>query len=173
MTTLRQAVLEYLQMRRHLGFKLHEPGKGLLDFVRFLEQRRAPVITQTLALTWAQLPVHAQPAHWARRLSFVRGFARYHRATDPRTEIPAPGLLPFQPQREGLKYRDQGKNSTRGDDIFVGHSFLRLFVTHNGSAFSCRASLTRVERQRRRRRRGRCNTRARSAATPCWPAASP
>lgn len=93
MTTLRQAVHEYLGMRRHLGFKLHEPGKGLLDFVRFLEQRRAPVITQTLALTWAQLPVHAQPAHWARRLSFVRGFARYRRATDPRTEIPGPGAV--------------------------------------------------------------------------------
>jgi integrase len=99
MTTLRQAVHEYLRMRRHLGFKLHEPGKGLLDFVRFLEQRRAPVITQVLALTWAQQPVHAQPAHWARRLSFVRGFARYRSATDPRTEIPAPGLLPFQAQR--------------------------------------------------------------------------
>jgi integrase len=99
MTTLRQAVHEYLQMRRLLGFKLHEPGKGLLDFVRFLEQRRASVITQALALTWAQQPVQAQPAHWARRLSFVRSFARFRSATDPRTEIPAPGLLPFQPQR--------------------------------------------------------------------------
>lgn len=99
MTSLRQAVHEYLRMRRQLGFKLHEPGKGLFEFVRFLEQRRAPVITQALALTWAQLPVHTQPAHWARRLSFVRGFARFRSATDPRTEIPAPGLLPFQPQR--------------------------------------------------------------------------
>ena len=50
MTTLRHAVHEYLQMRRHLGFKLHDAGKGLLDFVRFLEQHRASVITQTLAL---------------------------------------------------------------------------------------------------------------------------
>lgn len=99
MTTLRQAVHEYLHIRRHLGFKLHDAGKGLDEFVRFLEQHRAPVITQALALTWAQRPVHAQPAHWAQRLSFVRGFARFRRATDPRTEIPAPGLLPFQPQR--------------------------------------------------------------------------
>jgi integrase/recombinase XerD len=99
MTTLRQAVHEYLLMRRHLGFKLHDAGKGLLEFVRFLEQHRAPVITQALALTWAQRPVHAQPAHWARRLSIVRGFARFRSATDPRTEIPASGLLPFQPQR--------------------------------------------------------------------------
>ncbi len=99
MTTLRQAVHEYLQMRRHLGFKLHEAGKGLLDFLRFLAQHRASVITQTLALAWAQQPADVQPAHWARRLSFVRGFARYRSATDPHTEIPAPGLLPFHPQR--------------------------------------------------------------------------
>ncbi|MCX6027026.1 MAG: tyrosine-type recombinase/integrase [Chloroflexi bacterium] len=99
MTTLRHAVHEYLQMRRHLGFKLHEAGKGLLDFVRFLKQHRASVITQTLALAWAQQPADVQPAHWAKRLSFVRGFARYRSATDPHTEIPAPGLLPFQPRR--------------------------------------------------------------------------
>jgi integrase len=99
MTTLRHAVHEYLRMRRHLGFKLREAGRALPDFVRFLERRRASVITQALALTWAQQPPHARPAHWAQRLSLVRGFASYRRATDPRTEIPAPGLLPFQPQR--------------------------------------------------------------------------
>jgi integrase/recombinase XerD len=99
MTTLRQAVQEYLSMRRHLGFKLHEAGKGLLDFVTFMEQHRASSITQALALSWAQQPSNVQPAHWAQRLSFVRGFAQFRSATDPRTEIPAPGLLPFQPQR--------------------------------------------------------------------------
>jgi integrase len=99
MTTLRQAVQEYVRIRRDLGFKLHEPAKGLLDFVGFLEQHRASYITQALALAWAQQPVHAQPAHWARRLSFVRAFAQYRSATDPRTQIPAQGLLPFQPKR--------------------------------------------------------------------------
>ncbi len=99
MTTLRQAVQEYVCMRRDLGFKLHEPGKGLLDFVTFLEQHRVSYITQALALAWAQQPSNVQPAHWARRLSFVRGFAQYRSATDPRTQIPAPGLLPFQPKR--------------------------------------------------------------------------
>jgi integrase/recombinase XerD len=99
MTTLRQAVEEYLRMRRHLGFKLHEAGKGLLDFVTFMEQHRASSITQGLALSWAQQPSNVQPAHWAQRLSFVRGFAQYRSATDPRTQIPAQGLLPFQPKR--------------------------------------------------------------------------
>ena len=99
MTTLRQAVREYLSMRRDLGFKLREAGKGLLDFVTFMEQHRASYITQVLALAWAQQPPNVQPAHWAQRLSFVRRFARYRSATDPRTQIPAQGLLPFQPKR--------------------------------------------------------------------------
>ena len=99
MKSLRQAVQEYLNMRRDLGFKLKEAGKGLLDFVTFMEQHRAPYITQALALAWAQQPSDAQPAHWAQRLSFVRGFARHRSATDPRTQIPPFGLLPFQPKR--------------------------------------------------------------------------
>lgn len=99
MNTLRQAVDDYLTMRRNLGFQLREAGKALLDFVAFMEQQRAPYITQALALAWAQQPVHTQPANWARRLSYVRGFAHYRSASDPRTQIPAPGLLPFQPKR--------------------------------------------------------------------------
>ena len=50
MNTLRQAVQEYLCLRRSLGFKLHDAGKGLLDFVTFMEQHRATYITQALAL---------------------------------------------------------------------------------------------------------------------------
>jgi integrase len=99
MNTLRQAVHEYLSMRRNLGFKLREAGKALLDFVTFMEQHHAPYITEALALAWAQQPANVQPAHWARRLSIVRGFARYRSATDPRTQIPSQGLLPFQPKR--------------------------------------------------------------------------
>ena len=48
MNTLRDAVREYLDMRRGLGFKLREAGKGLIDFVTFLEQRNASSITQTV-----------------------------------------------------------------------------------------------------------------------------
>jgi len=99
MTMLRQAVEEYLNMRRALGFKLQETGKGLLDFVTFMEKHRAPYITSALALAWAQQPQNVQPAHWAQRLSYVRVFARHRSATDPRTQIPPPGLLPFQPKR--------------------------------------------------------------------------
>jgi integrase/recombinase XerD len=99
MNTLRQAVHEYLNLRRSLGFKLQDAGKALLDFVTFMEQHQASYVTQALALRWAQQPVNVQPAHWAQRLSFVRTFARHRSATDARTQIPAPGLLPFQPKR--------------------------------------------------------------------------
>ena len=99
MTTLREAVREYLILRRSLGFKLHETGKLLPAFVRFLEKHRTTYITTRLALAWAQQPSTVQPAEWAHRLSVVRIFARHRSATDPRTQIPPPGLLPFQPKR--------------------------------------------------------------------------
>jgi integrase/recombinase XerD len=99
MNTLREAVRMYLGMRRGLGFKLRDAGRALVDFVSFLEEHHACYITQALALAWAQQPSHTQPSHWAQRLSFVRGFARYRSATDPRTQIPPQGLLPFQPKR--------------------------------------------------------------------------
>lgn len=99
MNTLPEAVRTYLDMRRGLGFKLRDAGRALVDFVSFLDEHHASYITQALALAWAQQPSHTQPAHWAQRLSFVRGFARYRSATDPRTQIPPQGLLPFQPKR--------------------------------------------------------------------------
>src|SRR5207237_571872 len=51
------------------------------------------------AVRWATQPHHVQPAEWARRLRWVRGFARYHHAIDARTEIPPTELLPYRPQR--------------------------------------------------------------------------
>jgi integrase/recombinase XerD len=99
MNTIREAVQEYLVMRRGLGFKLHDAGVALLEFVSYLENQRMSFITAKIALTWAQLPTSAQPAEWARRLSCVRGFARHRSATDPRTEIPPCGLLPYRPRR--------------------------------------------------------------------------
>lgn len=100
MNALRQAVQEYLAMRRSLGFKLASTGPALLDFVSFLEQQRASYITLPLALAWAKQASGGQPDTRAtQRLSFVRLFARYRSATDPRTQIPPAGLLPFRPQR--------------------------------------------------------------------------
>jgi integrase len=99
MNHIRKAVRDYLTMRRGLGFKLvkHEPA--LLDFTSFLAQRRSDRITVKLALDWATRNKHQRPDEWAARLSIVRGFARHWSATDPSTEIPPIGLLPYRPQR--------------------------------------------------------------------------
>jgi site-specific recombinase XerD len=99
MKPLRDAVAEYIALRRGLGFKLRDMATDLTDFAVFLEQHAAPYITTPLAVTWAMQPAHHQPSDWAKRLGFVRVFARHWSATDPRTEIPAAGLLPFRARR--------------------------------------------------------------------------
>jgi integrase/recombinase XerD len=99
MSSNTDAVEDYLALRRGLGFKLRSAGLALLDFAAFLDHERAPHITNELALRWAMLPQQCQPALWAARLRYVRGFARHRRATDPRNEIPPDTLLPFRPQR--------------------------------------------------------------------------
>ncbi|MCK7498991.1 MAG: tyrosine-type recombinase/integrase [Comamonadaceae bacterium] len=99
MNTLREAVTEYLQLRRGLGFKLEYAALQLPRFVAFLEGRGEAHITARLALEWAQQSTTVQPAEWARRLGMVRGFARYRSVSDPATEVPAGGLLPFRSGR--------------------------------------------------------------------------
>ncbi len=94
MIPLRKALQDYLALRRSLGFKLHKHGVFLRHFVDFLERKGSCHITTALALYWAKLSPDVHPAHWACRLSSVRGFARYRSATDPRTEVPPVGLLP-------------------------------------------------------------------------------
>lgn len=126
MSTLREAVNEYLSMRRHLGFKLHQAGRGLLDFVTFMERHQAPVITQALALAWAQLPSNVQPSRWAARLGYVRAFARYRQVTDPRTEVPSPGLLPFQPKRvKPYLYSDEEIRNLLRAALHMPHRYRR------------------------------------------------
>ena len=99
MNPLREAVRDYLALRRDLGFKLRDHEVDLRDFIQFLERQCTSYITTALALRWATERSHQQPAQWAKRLSFVRGFARHWSASDPRTEIPPAGLLPYRPQR--------------------------------------------------------------------------
>ena len=94
MTELRNALEEYLAVRRALGFKLIRAGYELTNFLSFLEREGAFHMTTELALRWARQPASSAAAHWGARLGFVRGFARYRAATDPLTEIPPQGLLP-------------------------------------------------------------------------------
>jgi integrase len=99
MSAIRRAVDQYLAMRRRLGFKLELHEFLLRSFAAYLEQQRARHVTTALALHWAQQPARAQPQQWARRLGVVRRFAVHLSASDPRTEIPPAGQLPYRPKR--------------------------------------------------------------------------
>jgi len=103
MSPLGDAVKEYLLLRRRLGFELAGADRLLGVFVDFAESEGRDFITTDLALRWARQPEDAQPATWARRLALVRHFAAFHRAADPRTEVPPAGLL-TEPYRRQTPY---------------------------------------------------------------------
>jgi integrase/recombinase XerD len=54
MNTLREALQEYLALRRGLGFKMRDASLALPQFVAFMEGKRALHITTRLALEWVQ-----------------------------------------------------------------------------------------------------------------------
>jgi integrase/recombinase XerD len=99
MSTLRQALDDYLVLRRSLGYKLERAGRLLSDFVGHLEACGARSITVDAALRWAKQPSDASPYWWAQRLSMVRLFARHLHVLDPAHEVPPAGLLPARTLR--------------------------------------------------------------------------
>ncbi len=96
---LGQAISDYLAMRRALGFKLRLCGNALREFSSFMHERAAEYVTIKLAMEWAQQRATSKPSTWAQRLGYVRDFAKFRIATDPRTEIPTWDLLPCASQR--------------------------------------------------------------------------
>lgn len=94
MTGLRDALADYLLVRRRLGFAMPQDARLLEGFVTFLERAGAERITTDLALAWARLPGQAHPSYWRQRLSVVRGFARHLATLDPASEVPSQDLLP-------------------------------------------------------------------------------
>ena len=99
MSTLRDDLRKYLELRRNLGFKLREVGSALRSFVAFAEREDAAYITTDLAIRWTKESPHVQPTTWAARLCMVRRFAVWLSATDQRTEVPPVGLLPHRYHR--------------------------------------------------------------------------
>lgn len=93
MSTLRDALVQYVAVRRALGTKLQEPARTLGQFVDFLNGQGMEFITTELALRWAMQPNGVQRATWARRLSMVRRFAAWLSAADSRTQVPPHRLI--------------------------------------------------------------------------------
>jgi integrase len=94
MNSFRKALHDYVSLRQSLGFKFVEQQRCLKHFVAFMNMRGARCITTTLALEWATQPKGAKPGHWARRLAYVRGFARHLQVEFPHTQVPSMQLLP-------------------------------------------------------------------------------
>ena len=99
MSSLCQAVEDYLSLRHSLGFNLRCPGALLGKFAAFAEAKGAEYVTISLALDWATRSPYQKPATWADRMKAVRVFARHQHALDARTEVPPYGLLPYRPPR--------------------------------------------------------------------------
>jgi integrase/recombinase XerD len=99
---LEQSLADYLQLRRSLGHRLADAGRLLPSFVALLDDRGLSTVTLAAAMDWATLPVaDYRSTVGPRRMTAVRGFARYLAGVDPATEIPPLGLLPLQARWRG------------------------------------------------------------------------
>lgn len=97
MSALAQRAEQYLRLRRALGHQLDDAHRLLPRFVAYLDSLGVPTITIEAALVWVRRP-DADPASsvWFRRMTVVRGFARYMSGIDPATQIPPLGLVTFR-----------------------------------------------------------------------------
>jgi integrase len=97
--SLRDALGDYLALRRALGFKLANAGRLLRQFVDYLDEHGVGVPTTGHALTWANLPASASGNWRAIRLSVVRGFAIYLHSLDGMVDVPPADLIRHGPDR--------------------------------------------------------------------------
>lgn len=108
MKCLRDALAEYVKVRRALGSQFRWPGSALRRFIDFIEHEGATFITTDLAVRWATEPTGVQRATKAARLSMVRRFAAWLSVFEPRTQIPPPRLIEARHRRNApYIYTDQ------------------------------------------------------------------
>ena len=94
MSALRQALADYLAVRRVLGYKLVRTEKLLAQFLTYVEDRGEDHLTTEAAVAWATLSPEADRGWASARLSVIRCFAAHLRGIDPATEVPPVDLLP-------------------------------------------------------------------------------
>lgn len=99
MSAIRDSLAQYVAVRRALGTTFYEPALALNHFVDLLELEDAKFVTTDLAVRWAMAPMLVERATWGRRLSQVRGFARWLNAIDSRNEVPPTRLLSARRRR--------------------------------------------------------------------------
>jgi integrase len=97
MSALEQALADYLRLRRSLGHELAEAAWLLPRFVAYLDAHGARTVTIEAALGWVtQAQTGSGTSVGPRRMTAVRGFARYLTGIDADTEVPPLGLVPHR-----------------------------------------------------------------------------
>lgn len=97
MSALEQALADYLQLRRSLGHELAEAAWLLPSFVAYLDAHGSPTVTIEAALAWTQeAGTGRETTVGPRRMTAVRGFARYLAGIHADTEVPPLGLMPHR-----------------------------------------------------------------------------
>lgn len=99
MTSLEQHVVEYLTVRRAMGYKLARAEKLLGQFTAWMTEHDESLITTELALEWATLPAVTDSNWQNHRLGVLRGFAAHLHAVDPAHEVPPSDLLAWRRRR--------------------------------------------------------------------------
>lgn len=97
MSELEQALRDYLQLRHSLGHRLAEAQRLLPGFVAYLDSQGLRTVTVQAALQWAQhSPSGRVTSVGPRRMTAVRGFARYLSGIEADTQVPPLGLMPHR-----------------------------------------------------------------------------
>ena len=97
--SLRVLVVDYLRVRRAMGYKLEHTERLLFAYVDYLQAHDAQEATVEHALGFATAPVGASPRWQALRLSAVRCFARWAHLQEPKVHVPPARLLPARATR--------------------------------------------------------------------------
>lgn len=87
----RERIKAYITYRRCLGYSLARVEMHLTTFARFAEETGQQHLTLPLCISWASL-AKSQHAKM-RRMTWLRGFAKYWQLYDEDTEIPPLGLF--------------------------------------------------------------------------------
>jgi|SRR5215472_8250343 len=68
MSGIREAVDEYLTIRRRLGYKLIGAGSLLSDFAFYCERMGVATLSTEAMLAWVKQPANCQPVWWSIRM---------------------------------------------------------------------------------------------------------
>jgi integrase/recombinase XerD len=97
MTSFQVAMADYLAVRRAVGYKLNGVDRVLRDFVAHLHANQIATVTVNVAVEW--VTATGRGSSPGRRLTIIRGFARYLQALDPAHQVPPTRILPIKTSR--------------------------------------------------------------------------